>query len=108
MAEAWVIHLGPYLWYSPSGMAPGTQHAWSWGIPWEWRWDQAVLNATAHVHWGEFERQPGRLAVPLIESQRYPDGGFGVHIHVRNMGFQTIHTYRLYVSVTRNINLRPT
>jgi hypothetical protein len=108
MAKAWVIHLGPWWWQSPTvGMAPGTEHTWSWGIPWEWRWHEAVLDATAHPHWGEIERIPGRLAVTRIESERFPNGGIGVHIRVRNTGTQTLHTYRLYVSVIRDASLQP-
>jgi hypothetical protein len=63
--------------------------------------------ATAHPHWGEIEQIPGRLAVTRIESERFSNGGIGVHIRVRNTGTQTLHTYRLYVSVIRDASLQP-
>jgi hypothetical protein len=110
MADAWVVLLGPFVFSANpaiGGLWPGTQHSWTWHVPWQWRWNEGVLSATA----GPPQRpRASRLAVTMIECERFEvpsPGGFRAHFHVRNTGAQTVYVYTLRLSVVRNANLQP-
>ena len=110
---AQLSHLGPYVWLSSVALPPGGQHSWSWGPnPGFW---QSGLVATAHPHPGpppppqlpQLPEQPllpgRRLTVSMIQSHvtAPPLERHFVHVFVRNVGAEPVHSYSLWLTVVK-------